>query len=239
MKYSQRQLQVFSARCHDQNMTRAAKQLALSQSAASSALQELEQPFDVQLFDRIGKRLQINERGRSLRPHVEVLLEQARDVEALLEGKGTSRSLKVGATLTIGNYLAVGIMAKMMQQNPETKVSLTVANTSEITAKVLNFELDIGLIEGEIQQLDDDYPVTELWQVMTGDAIGRTNEKQITLFDSVGFAIEDFSALRYIRDQLEKTGQYQNLDMLADPDDPRDLFGMVLRAKEAHTDKES
>jgi len=88
-------------------------------------------------------------------------------------------------------------------------------------------------IEGEIQQLDDDYPVTELWQVMTGKAKGRTNEKQITLFDSVGFAIEDFSALRYIRDQLEKTKQFQNLDMVADPDEPRDLFGMVLRAKEA------
>ena len=68
---------------------------------------------------------------------------------------------------------------------------------------------------------------------MTGKAAGRTNEKQITLFDSVGFAIEDFSALRYIRDQLEKTKHFQNLDMVADPDEPRDLFGMVLRAKEA------
>lgn len=85
-------------------------------------------------------------------------------------------------------------------------------------------------IEGEIQQLDDDYPVKELWQVMTGEIEGRTNDKQITLFDSVGFAIEDFSALRYIRDQLVATGHYQNLDMVADPDDPRDLFGMVLRA---------
>lgn len=85
-------------------------------------------------------------------------------------------------------------------------------------------------IEGEIQQLDEDYPVKELWQVMTGEIEGRTDEKQITLFDSVGFAIEDFSALRYIRDKLEETGHYQNLDMLADPDDPRDLFGMVLRA---------
>ncbi len=94
-------------------------------------------------------------------------------------------------------------------------------------------------IEGEIQQLDKDYPVTELWQVMKGDIVGRDNDKQITLFDSVGFAIEDFSALRFIRDQLEKTGQYQNLDMLADPDDPRDLFGMVLRAAEPQSAKEA
>lgn len=87
-------------------------------------------------------------------------------------------------------------------------------------------------IEGEIQQLDADHPVTEMWQVMTGAAKGRVDDRQITLFDSVGFATEDFSALRYIRDQLEKTGQYQELDMIADPDDPRDLYGMVMRAKQ-------
>jgi len=86
-------------------------------------------------------------------------------------------------------------------------------------------------IEGEIQQLDADHPVTELWQVITGKTKGRTSGDQITLFDSVGFATEDFSALRYVHDQLETTGHFVELDMIADPDDPRDLFGMVQRAK--------
>ncbi len=86
-------------------------------------------------------------------------------------------------------------------------------------------------IEGEIQQLDADHPVTELWQVITGKTSGRTSGDQITLFDSVGFATEDFSALRYVHDQLETTGHFDELDMIADPDDPRDLFGMVQRAK--------
>ena len=85
-------------------------------------------------------------------------------------------------------------------------------------------------IEGEIQQVGDDFEVTEIWEVLTGAKQGRTDARQITLFDGVGFAIEDFSALRYVRDQLEGTGLYQQLDMLADPDDPRDLFGMVARA---------
>ena len=85
-------------------------------------------------------------------------------------------------------------------------------------------------IEGEIQQLSPDHPVTELWQVMAGLAPGRTHSDQVTLFDSVGFAIEDFSALRYIRAKLEETGLCDQLDMIADPDDPRDLFGMILRA---------
>ena len=86
-------------------------------------------------------------------------------------------------------------------------------------------------IEGEIQQLDADHPVTELWQVITGKTSGRTSGDQITLFDSVGFATEDFSALRYVYDQLDSTGHFDELDMIADPDDPRDLFGMVQRAK--------
>jgi ornithine cyclodeaminase len=86
-------------------------------------------------------------------------------------------------------------------------------------------------VEGEIQQLDSVYPVVELWEVILGQAAGRANASQITLFDSVGFAIEDFSALRYVRDQLERTGFYEKLDLLADPDEPRDLFGMLMRAK--------
>ncbi|WP_138933889.1 ornithine cyclodeaminase [Roseovarius arcticus] len=85
-------------------------------------------------------------------------------------------------------------------------------------------------IEGEIQQMPEDFPVTELWQVMTGTAKGRTSNAQITLFDSVGFATEDFSALRYVRAQIKGTNYHQPLDLLADPDDPRDLFGMVRRA---------
>lgn len=86
-------------------------------------------------------------------------------------------------------------------------------------------------IEGEIQQMDRSYPITELWQVVTGQVPGRRDERQITLFDSVGFAIEDFSALRYLRAQIVGTDFYQELDMIADPDNPRDLFGMLQRAR--------
>lgn len=88
-------------------------------------------------------------------------------------------------------------------------------------------------IEGEIQQLPEDYPVKELWQVMTGAIEGRVSDRQITLFDSVGFATEDFSALRYVRSKLHDTGLFAELDLLADPDDPRDLFGMLLRCEAA------
>jgi ornithine cyclodeaminase len=86
-------------------------------------------------------------------------------------------------------------------------------------------------VEGEIQQLPPDHPVTELWQVITGRAPGRRSAAEVTLFDSVGFAIEDFAALTYVLDQARQRGIGQMLDMIADPDDdPRDLYGMLMRA---------
>lgn len=86
-------------------------------------------------------------------------------------------------------------------------------------------------IEGEIQQLSEDHPVTEFWQVLNGSAQGRSSQGQLTLFDSVGFAIEDFSALRFVFLKAKETGLFDTLDLVADPDDPRDLFGMLMRAE--------
>ncbi len=88
-------------------------------------------------------------------------------------------------------------------------------------------------IEGEIQQMPEDFPVTELWQVMRGEKPGRTSRDQITLFDSVGFAIEDFSALRFLRDQVQETGFYAEIDLVAEPEDPRNLFGELARSTKA------
>ena len=82
-------------------------------------------------------------------------------------------------------------------------------------------------IEGEIQQRGQDFPVTELWEVLAGRAPGRIDAEQVTVFDSVGFAIEDFSALRFVRDRVAGTEYAQVIDLVADPDDPKDLFGLV------------
>lgn len=82
-------------------------------------------------------------------------------------------------------------------------------------------------IEGEIQQKPADYPVTELWEVLTGSAPGRTSEDQVTIFDSVGFAISDFSGLRYARDANLGTDLMGQVDLIADPEDPKDLFSLV------------
>ena len=151
MRFSFRQLEVFLSAAQFENITRAAESLSMSQSAASGALRDLEHQFGVQLFDRVGKRLQLNELGRVLRPRVEALLEQARELESALTRHTDIGELKVGATLSIGNYLAVGIMARFMAEHPNARVAMEVANTATIARRVAEFKLDIGLIEGEVR----------------------------------------------------------------------------------------
>lgn len=150
MKFTLRQLEIFLATARHQNLGRAASDLALSQSAASDALRELEHQFDVQLFDRVGKRLQLNDFGRFLQPRAEELLSRAQTLEQALTAHEGMGALKVGATLSIGNFLCIPLISQYRQRYPASRVSLEVANTEQISQKVANFELDIGLIEGEI-----------------------------------------------------------------------------------------
>ena len=156
MRYSLRQLEVFLATARYENVTRAAETLAMSQSAASGSLKELEKQFDMKLFDRLGKRLQLSELGQQLRPQVESLLEQARALEQALTGEAVIGRLEIGATLTIGNYIAVNMIADFRQQNAKSDIILRVANTETIAERVAGFELDMGLIEGELQHPDLD-----------------------------------------------------------------------------------
>ncbi len=151
MHFTLRQLEIFLATAQHQTVTRAADALSMSQSAASGALRDLEQQFDVQLFDRVGKRLRLNDLGQSLRPQAEALLMQAQEFEKAIDGQPALGDLSIGATLTIGNYLAVSMIAEFRQHHPGARVGLTVANTETIARKVASYELDAGLIEGELR----------------------------------------------------------------------------------------
>ncbi|SNR94095.1 transcriptional regulator, LysR family [Methylobacillus rhizosphaerae] len=149
MKHTLRQLEVFVAIARLENVSRAAEALSLSQSAASTALAELERQFDCKLFDRMGKVLKLNELGRSLLPMAAALLDRAAEIESILQGKSAFGLLKVGATLTIGNYLAALFIGSFMRQHKDCQVQLHVQNTNSVMHQVAQYDLDIGLIEGD------------------------------------------------------------------------------------------
>ena len=85
-------------------------------------------------------------------------------------------------------------------------------------------------IEGEIQQMPSDFAVTEFWQVLSGKRVGRINESQVTVFDSVGFALEDFAALAFMGETAAELGLGEVIELVPQANDPKNLFG-VLRTR--------
>ncbi len=154
MRYSLRQLEVFAAIGQFGTVSVAAERLSMSQSAASTSLSELENQFDCRLFDRNGKRLRLNETGRLLLPKARELLDRAAEIEAILVGGQAFGALRVGATLTIGNYLGTLLIGEFTRRYPGSQVKLEVHNTTHIAERVKDFELDLGLIEGEYDDQD-------------------------------------------------------------------------------------
>jgi len=146
-----RQLEVFAAIARCGSVSRAAEELSLSQSAASAALAELERAFDMQLFDRAGKRLRLNDLGRGVLAKANELLDRAQELESALHSRELPGELKVGATLTIGNYLGAAIVGEYLRRHPGSRVALTIENTAEVIARVAAFQLDLGLVEGRCQ----------------------------------------------------------------------------------------
>ena len=154
MKYTLRQLEIFVAVARHQNISRAAESLHMSQSAASEALLNLEHSYEVQLFDRMRNKLCLSPIGNTLRKQAESLLRQCQDFDDALRMHKDVGHLKVGASFTIGNHLATRYLAGYLARYPHAEVALDIANTPEVVAKVLNYEVDIGMIEGEIQHRD-------------------------------------------------------------------------------------
>ena len=154
LRLTLRQLQIFREVAESGSTAAAAAAISLSQSATSAALNELERTLELQLFDRIGKRLQLNDNGRALLPQALALLDGAGWIERwAVDREFHIGTLRIGASTTVGNYLLPAVLAGFRDMLPESvrkgwHVQVAIANTSVITSRVAAFELDLGLIEG-------------------------------------------------------------------------------------------
>jgi ornithine cyclodeaminase len=153
----------------------------------------------------------------------------ARDAAEAVQGADiitTCTADKSQATVLTADLVAVGVHINAIGGDCPGKTELDVAILHR--ADVYVEYSPQTRVEGEIQQVPHDFPVTEFWEVLVGRAQGRTHFDQITVFDSVGFAIEDFSALRFVRDSISEAPEYsEEIDLVANPDNPKDLFGMI------------
>ena len=145
-----RQFEIFCAVAQSGTTVAAAEAIALSQSATSAALQQLESGLGVALFERVGKRLVLNDAGRALLPQALAMLEQARGIEQSFSAKAANMPvrLRVAASTTIGTYALPQVLARLAKSHPLVRVDLQIANTQEVGDAVLAMEVDMGLIEG-------------------------------------------------------------------------------------------
>ncbi|WLI77777.1 DNA-binding transcriptional regulator YeiE [Kosakonia sp. H02] len=146
MHITLRQLEVFAEVLKSGSTTQASQRLALSQSAVSAALTDLEGQLGVQLFDRVGKRLVVNEHGRLLYPRALAALEQASEIEQLFREE--NGAIRVFASSTIGNYILPEVIAHYRRDFPDLPLELSVGNSQDVINAVADFRVDIGLIEG-------------------------------------------------------------------------------------------
>ena len=148
MKLTLRQLEVFVAVAEHGGTTGAAAAIALSQSATSAALLELERGLGVRLFDRVGTRLVLNGQGRAMLPQSRAVLSGAQALEREFAGGAQTAPIRVGASTTIGNYLLPTLIKRYLDAEPRMRAEVRVANTADIVAAVARLEVDIGFIEG-------------------------------------------------------------------------------------------
>src|SRR5258706_3035082 len=150
MQLTLRQLQIFGAVARSGSTVAAAASVALSQSATSAALNELERALGVSLFDRVGRRLRLNENGRALLPSAHALLDGAKTVAEAFAPvrRGLQPDLRLAASTTIGNYVLPPLLARFRRERPAARVQLTIGNTLDVVTAVAGFEADLGLIEG-------------------------------------------------------------------------------------------
>ena len=154
MRLTLRQLAIFTAVADAGSTSAAAGRVALSQSATSAALNELEAVLGARLFDRIGTRLVLNDTGRGLLPQARAVLDGAAGIErefglgAAPGEAGAPSLLRIGASTTIGNYLLPALVASWRRARPDAHVDVAIANTGAVAAAVARMEVDLGLIEG-------------------------------------------------------------------------------------------
>ncbi len=144
-----RHLEIFLQVCRSESITRAAESLHMTQPAVSVAIRELERHYGVVLFERLGRRLCITEEGRALHARAIHLVEEFRQME---QGMGRSGSLRVGASVTLGNFLMPKAANRWAERHPERLLRVTVANGHTLQDMLCDNRLDCAVIEGPVDR---------------------------------------------------------------------------------------
>jgi DNA-binding transcriptional LysR family regulator len=154
MKLTLRQMEIFLNVVKEGHLTNVAKKMGLSQSAISMSIKELENILNHPLFDRINKKLILNEMGRAFEKEITPMIKKLRDIEYEFKNSVNKGMVRVGASTTIVDYLMPPIICSYMNNYPEVKVGLKEGNTQRIVELLKEGEIDVGFIEGRVNDPD-------------------------------------------------------------------------------------
>ncbi len=149
-----RHLRIFVEVAETGQISAAAKRCCLTQPTVSQASQELEEHYQVKLFERLSRRLYITEAGEQLLVFARRVLSQMDVLETNMRELSDSNLLRIGATVTVGAGLMAPVVSDLKKELPSLRTYVYVANTSLVEQKLLNSELDVGLVEGKITSPD-------------------------------------------------------------------------------------
>jgi len=180
-----RQIEIFLAVSRTMSMSKAAEELNLTQSAVSMAINELEKYISGRLFDRSGKKLFLNGKGRTLIPKAVAVYDMAKEIDT----SKWHESIKISASSTIGNYIMPSKLGKYIKKHPKIPVSLSVKNTDEVVNEILNFQADVGFIEGPCtnSQIDIEFFAKDRLFVFSASSSPLAHEKNVTVEKLMGY----------------------------------------------------
>ncbi len=176
MKLTLRQMEIFLNVAREGHLTNVAKGMGLSQSAISMSIKELENILGNPLFDRINKKLILNEMGRSFEKEIAPIIKKLNDIEYEFKNTINKGMVRVGASTTIVDYLMPPIICSYMNNYPDVKIGLKEGNTQQIVQLIKNGEIDVGFIEGIVNDpeiIKEIIGVDELVVVTTDTTLNR------------------------------------------------------------------
>lgn len=185
MRITLKQLEIFKTIAQSGSVIKAAEKLYLTQSACSMGLASLEEQLGAPLFDRIGKRLLLNQNGSALLIKAVNILEEVQEVEQNLSNTQAKGLIRIGASTTAGNYLLPALLSKFKAKNPDVDISMIIANTEEIAQRIMNFDLDVGYVEGDVSgnALQQTIWKKDELVIVAGYQHPLVKKKQVTLAD--------------------------------------------------------
>jgi DNA-binding transcriptional LysR family regulator len=182
MSVTIRQLEIFNEVVESGQVTKAAKNLLITQSAVSLALHEMENQLGGPLFDRSGRSLELNDRGRYFLPNSRDILDKLEDLDSLMnENDGQFAGvLQLAASSTIGNYVLPYLITAFKSMHPDVHFNMLVCNTRAAEKLIIDRSVDLGFVEGEVN--NEQISVTNWFQdelVLFSGSAGKGKKKTV------------------------------------------------------------